>query len=88
MVHKYLQEKISRRGWGEAELQDTTKPLQKSWPKILYNPMQLEEDLLFEPHGPKLKTHWMSLKDSAISEIPNFPSCNDEDFHEVRKNSC
>jgi len=24
--------------WGEAELQDTTKPLQKSWPKILYNP--------------------------------------------------
>jgi len=50
--------------------------------------MQLEEDLLFEPHGPKLKTHWMSLKDSAISEIPNFPSCNDEDFHEVRKNSC
>ena len=52
--------------WGEAELQDTTKPLQKSWHKILYNPMQLEEDLLFEPHGPKLKTHWMSLKDSAF----------------------
>ena len=89
MVHKYLQENFSRRGVGGRQ----SYKIQLSHCKNLglrssITPMQLEEDLLFEPHGPKLKTHWMSLKDSAISEIPNFPSCNDEDFHEVRKNSC
>jgi len=45
--------------------------------------MQLEEDLLFQHHGPKLKVHWMALKDSSILEIPDFPSCNDEYFNQV-----
>jgi len=80
---KYRDTYKAERGGSETGLQNCVKPLYNSGSMFFSNPMQLEEDLCFEPHDPNLKACWMTFKNLAISDVPEFANRNDKNLNKM-----
>ena len=50
---------------------------------ILTNPIKLEDNLHFEPHGPELDVYWAPFKNPSIPDVLLFPGYNDKDFNVI-----
>ena len=50
----------------------------------MLEPVKLKLHLVFEPHGPKVKGWMNSLENNSISELPNFPCCNQKKIHKKK----